>query len=486
VTSPPGTDEYDASSHDGSYPGPHDSARTGGQGTTRGTRAVRGTVKGAGAAARGVGRAGRFALKTARRAADAEGADVSGLNRLLWMHAFNDAGDAIAAIALAGSLFFSVPNGQEGTGWDVRAHVLLFLGLTMLPFAVVAPLLGPLLDRFSHGRRWAIGLTMAIRAFLCWALADSLPQQSIAMFPEALGILVMSKAYGVTRAAATPRLIPEGFSLVKTNGRVSLGGMVGVAVLAPIGLLLAYVGAPWVLRYAAIVFVVATVLAARLPGRVDHSAGEGTMSFRESDTRPISRGGRVRMGVPPAVAFALRANVAPKFLYGFMLMFFAFLLQSPHHPVPSWKSTILLGVVAGGAGVGNFLGIAAASLLRRIRPAVTVSAVVLADAVVVLVTALQVSVLTLALIGLVAGLGQALAKFSLDSTIQRDVPERVQTSAFARSDTTLQLAWVVGGFVGVALTPHEHSGLYVAFAALVAWTVYVLAGRPRQRAGDLA
>ena len=82
------------------------------------------------------------------------------------MHAFNTAGDAAVAISLAGTLFFQVPTGEA------RGQVALFLGLTMLPFAIVAPLIGPFLDRFSHGRRWAIGATMAIRAFLCWVLGD--------------------------------------------------------------------------------------------------------------------------------------------------------------------------------------------------------------------------------------------------------------------------------------------------------------------------
>ena len=80
------------------------------------------------------------------------------------MHAFNTAGDAAVAISLAGSLFFQVPSGEA------RDQVALFLGLTMLPFAIVAPLIGPFLDRFAHGRRWAIGATMACAAFLagCW------------------------------------------------------------------------------------------------------------------------------------------------------------------------------------------------------------------------------------------------------------------------------------------------------------------------------
>jgi hypothetical protein len=88
-------------------------------------------------------------------------------------------------------------------------------------------------------------------------------------------------------------------------------------------------------------------------------------------------------------------------------------------------------------------------------------------------------VVVLGLLGLTAGLAQSLAKLALDSTIQRDVPERVQSSAFARSDTTLQLAWVVGGFVGIALPLMPRLGLGVAAAVLAAWSVFVLVRRPR-------
>ena len=171
--------------------------------------------------ARATGRAGKFVGRQARRASRAEGAGESGLARLIEMHTFNTAGDAAVAISLAGTLFFQVPTGEA------RGQVALFLGLTMLPFAIVAPLIGPFLDRFSHGRRWAIGSTMAIRAFLCWVLGTAVVTDSTWLFPAALGVLIASKAYGVARAAAVPRLLPERLTLVKANARVSLSGVVG-------------------------------------------------------------------------------------------------------------------------------------------------------------------------------------------------------------------------------------------------------------------
>ncbi|MBI2246155.1 MAG: MFS transporter [Nocardioides sp.] len=436
--------------------------------TRRGAKVIRGL----GATARATQRFGRFTMRQAKRAAEAEGAGESGLSRLIQMHTFNTAGDAAVAISLAGTLFFQVPSGEA------RGQVALFLGLTMLPFAIVAPLIGPFLDRFAHGRRWAIGTTMAIRAFLCWVLADAVVTESTLLFPAALGVLVASKAYGVTRAAAVPRLLPQDFTLVKANGRVSMSGIVGVAISAPIAGLASLAGPEWVLRYAFVLFVVATVAAIRLPARVDSNQGEEELVLRGSSER---RGAGRRTRIPLAVAYALRANCGPRWLSGFLIMFMAFLLRE--NPIGDWSPQLLTGIVVGAAGLGNFLGVVAASVLKRISPAITVTAVLVADVAVAVVAALFYGVLTVALLGLLAGLGQALAKFSLDATIQRDIPHRVQASAFARSDTTLQLAWVIGGFVGIALPlDPPRLGLGVAAVVLAAWAVFVLANHPRRTA----
>ena len=176
--------------------------------------------------------------------------------------------------------------------------------------------------------------------------------------------------------------------------------------------------------------------------------------------------------MPAAVAFALKANCGPRWLTGFLTMFMAFLLRE--EPIGDWRPEVLLGLVIGAAGLGNTLGIALGSLLRRIDPALTVVLALVADAVAVLVAALFYGLLPLVVLGVTAGLAQSLAKLSLDSTIQRDVPERVQASAFARSDTTLQLAWVIGGFIGIALPLMPRLGLGIACAVVTAWGAYVL------------
>src|SRR3954463_8673257 len=391
-------------------------------------------AKGAMAASRATGRGLSSVFRFARRAASAEGAGASGLSRLIELHAFNAAGDAAVAISLAGTLFFANPG-------EARGQVALFLGLTMLPFAVVAPLLGPFLDRFSHGRRWAIGSTMALRAFFCWLMADAVASQSLAMFPTALGVLVSSKAYGVARAATVPRLKPQELSLVKANSRISLAGVVGAAISAPLAGLAATFGSQWSLRYAFVVFAGATILSILLPARADATEGELPVSLRDDQKK---------FRVPPGVVFALRCNAGLRLLSGFLTMYMAFLLRN--YPLPGWedRATLLMGLVIGAAGLGNTIGIGLGSVLRKITPSITVVVALLADAAAAIVAAVFYGLPAAVALGLTAGVAQSMGKLSLDALVQRDVPEHPRTSAFARSETLLQLSWVTGGFIGIA------------------------------------
>ena len=435
--------------------------------TARGARAAGSfSARGAKRAGSATGRAAGFTFRQARRASHAEGAGASGLYRLIELHAFNGAGDAAVAISLAGTLFFQVPTDQA------RGQVALFLGLTMLPFAIVAPVIGPFLDRFQQGRRWAIGATTASRAFLCWVLADAvIGGSSVALFPAALGCLVASKAYGVTRAAAVPRLLPPQLTLVKANSRISLASVAGATVSAPIAVGASMLGPQWSLRYAFVVFVCATILAILLPSRVDSSTGEDKPSLST-----LGRQKRRRPALPHNVVIALRSNTGLRILSGFLTMFMAFLLRDKPFAGFEDRPALLLGLVVGSAGLGSTAGIALGSVLRRIRPEVTVVATLVADAVVAVVVTVLWALPTAVLLGLTAGLAQSLGKLSLDALIQRDIPERTRAGTFARSETLLQLAWVVGGFVGIALPLVPQLGLGVAAAILALWTFWVFTG----------
>ena len=194
------------------------------------------------------------------------GAGEAGMMRLLDLHAASCAGDTLITIGLAGTIFFNADVGQA------RGRVALYLIITMVPFALLAPVVGPLLDRFRHGRRYALAVTMLGRAFLAWLISDYI--HGFGLFPAAFGVLALSRAYGVARSAAVPRLLPPGLGLSEAGARASIFGTVAGAVAAPIGLLAIKIGPQWPLRVASVVFIIGAVVAMRLPARADSDPPE--------------------------------------------------------------------------------------------------------------------------------------------------------------------------------------------------------------------
>lgn len=422
----------------------------------RGLRAVKHSAEGAQAAADAV--YGRI-----RRVTNAEGAGASGLANVLELSAVTSAGDLLVTFALANSLFFSVqPN-------EARTKVALYLVVTMVPFALLAPLIGPLLDRLRGGRRFAMALTTLIRALLALVMARTIGHGGLGLYPAAFGFLVASKAYGVSRSAVIPRVLPEGTSLVRANARISMAALAATAVGTPIGLGLGWLGPAWTLSAAALVFFAATWLCLRLPAHVDSNEGELKAQLRRRDrgtdaglaeTMPDRR----LRSVGPSVLLALRANIALRAFSGFFALFLAFLVR--RHPLGGLRDLTAIALVAVliavGSGIGSLLG----AWLKTRAPEAIVTAVLALSAVTAVLAAFFYGLPMVLVLAGVAGIAPALAKLSLDALIQRDTTERVRTSAFARSETFLQLAWVVGGGIGLVLPSIGVLGLSVLAAGL--------------------
>jgi hypothetical protein len=264
---------------------------------------------------------------------------------------------------------------------------------------------------------------------------------------------------------------------VAVNSRISLAGIVSGALGAGVAAGLAQVSPAWSLRVAFLVFCAGAVLAFRLPARVDSTIGETRTTLSLDDTGPIPR--RTSLGGP--VILALRANGALRAFSGFLTMFLAFLLRE--HPIGGLDDTVAIGLVAVAAGVGSTSGTTIGSRLRT-RPELVIVVVLGILTVAAVAGAFMYGVLTVLGVGLAAGLAQSLGKLSLDAVIQRDVPEAVRTSAFARSETVLQLAWVVGGAIGIALPLNGRLGLGIAAAGLVTMLVITIREIRRQHLTD--
>jgi hypothetical protein len=433
------------------------------------------------AAIAGTNRAARTVTRKVVRASKADGADESGLTALIWNQVLSYGTDAMITVALAGTVFFGASTHAQ------RGNVLLYLVITMAPFALIAPVIGPALDRLQHGRRWTMAGTGIGRAVLALVMASH-PSNLLWLYPCALGSLVLSKAYAVVRAAAAPRLVPAGMTLTSANARLTIFGLGSTLVLGgAVGVLIKVSGSYSVgLWLTAIGFAVCAFFAFRLPPQVDSAVsakrhpGEPPRPRTQEPVPPLARlRGWAKRGFDEHVVIALQGESALRLLSGLLTIYLAFYVESTAHGL---DAAIQLGAVVAAAGAGNFSGTAIGTKLKMARPEALIVAAVAITAGVCLLVALTFTIL-FAVIGMyVSAVANALAKIALDSLIQRDVVETLRSSAFARSETFLQLAWVLGAAVGVLLPSSSANGGPVGFwvAGLVMGAVAVVIGL-RQR-----
>ncbi|MFZ0229853.1 MAG: MFS transporter [Mycobacterium sp.] len=408
-----------------------------------------------------------------QRAATADGADKSGLTALTWPVVANFATDAAMAVALANTLFFAAATGES------KDRVALYLLITIAPFAVIAPLIGPALDRLQHGRRVALAASFALRTGLAVVLITNYDGatggfRSWVLYPCALAMMVLSKSFSVLRSAVTPRVMPPTIDLVRVNSRLTMFGLLGGTIVGG-GIaggieyacehLLHLPGALFVVIAAT---VAGAVLSMRIPRWVEVTAGEvpTTLSYRQGRRRrswpeEVRRAsGALRQPLGRNIITALWGNCTIKVMVGFLFLYPAFVAKA--HQASGWVQLGILGLIGAAAAVGNFAGNFASARLRLGRPAVLVVRCTVAVTGITLAAAVAGNLLMAAVATLVTSGSSAIAKAALDASLQDDLPEESRASAFGRSESTLQLAWVLGGALGVLL----YTNLWVGFSVV--------------------
>jgi hypothetical protein len=357
-------------------------------------------------------------------------------------------GDTLVTISLAGSLFFSI------SPTAAKSKVFYYLLFTLAPFAVVSPLLGPLIDRSRGARRAMVIFSASGRAILCPLMA--LHVHSLLLFPLAFLVLVLSKLYLVTRGALVPEVAVlagpdqrgEQTQYATLNARLTLLGTVaGFIVAVPGGAIWKLGGSSSLLWVDAFVFVGAAVAGFRLPTftrarPVQPAAftGEGPVDERAADLA------RLRLVAHPEVLLGLTRHV--------------------HHP---WRAGLpdLLARLRAAAAEGGAVHLRPGAerqwrrCHRRSRAARTIAGAperAAASPVVAMPDRRGVggrcvwgTLVAQVFLAFMVGLAGALAQPSFDAMTQRFIPQAAQGRAFARFATRQQLIWVVGSMIPVVV-----------------------------------
>lgn len=413
--------------------------------------------------------------------------------RLALVHSIFSAGTTLVTISLAGSLFFSVSPTES------KSKVLLYLLLTLAPFAVVAPALSPLLDRGLTARRASVAVACAGSAVLAWLMAGDL--KGLLLFPEAFGVLVLSKLYLVGKAALVPSMTADEDDLASANAKLAvLAGLAGFAI-SILGVPLLKAGASWVLRVDFFVFLAGGVAAARLPrghavaapvpvGNAEDGrplagppqpaplpppeslpGGPGSLIYNRSGQSKRQRidvkAERRRLGLPllvPEVTVALLAMTVLRGALGFMTFFLAFALRA-HQAATVWYGVILLA-----SGVGGLSGsLLVPRLRRRISEQQIIAGALAVTALAGVLTGWSGSIYAQPFLALVVGCTTTGAKPAFDSIGQQYVPPAALGRAFARFETQLQLVWVLCALVSVVIAFSYRAGdVLIAVACAVA------------------
>ena len=354
-------------------------------------------------------------------------ASASPFTRLARTHAVMAVGDGIMAVALAGSVFFNTDPNQA------RGRVALFLVLTMAPFAVLAPVVGPAIDRLPGGRRMAVALIAAGRGLMSVLLITNL--HTLVLYPLALVSLVLSKAYAVSKSALVPAVVTHETELVEANAKLGLiSGVCGFAAAVPA--VLAQLASPRItVALSAVAFAAAGVAALGLPRRLRTSLGDASAAETAHQRAALRAGG---ISLAAGCMSWVRATV------GFLTFHLAFWLR--HSGSSKMWFGVMLVASAGGTMAGNAI---APRLRRRLREELLlVAGVIAAAALALLATALpQVGIA--ALVTLAVAVAAAMGRLAFDAIVQRDAPDADRGRAFAGFETRFQLAWVAGAFVPV-------------------------------------
>lgn len=390
--------------------------------------------------------------------------------RLLTVRLVSQCSDGLFQAGLATLFFFSPENATTATGVAAAFAVLL------LPFTVVGPWAGVLLDRWR--RRQVLLVGNLVRTALTVLIAVIMATAGVGPVVYVLALVTLSVNRFLLSAlsASLPRVV-AGPLLLTANSITPTLGTVSAGIGAGIGLLLGLVlpdGGPKdvaALLSAAALMSVASLAATRIHrDRLgpDTRADAGEMRRALSVlARGLVDGARylVRRGTPGR---ALGVMAVHRFLYG--VVFIASILISRNllsDPADARGGLVTFGVIGAVTAVGFALAIVVTPVVSPlIGPHGWITVCLLMASATQALLAVTVARPAVLAGSLVLGLAAQGAKIAVDTIVQRDTADEFRGRAFALYDVLYNAAFV--GAAALAAVALPDTGWSPAVFALLA------------------
>ncbi len=373
------------------------------------------------------------------------------MRRLGRVHSLIACGEAAFAIALADSLFLSISPDAA------RSRVLLFLAISLAPFAIVAPFIGPVIDRIPGGRRITVFIVAVLRCVTVILMISRL--NSISLFALAFISLVLARTYSVSKTAIVPSLVKSDDELVSANSKLGLlSGAMGFVAAIPAGLL-QLIDSRATLVMSAVMFGLAGFASLQLPSHVA-TTPKAIEKIEIEELRSL----QVRR-----IAFSM---MLLRGMIGFLFFHVAFWLRDESAGT-AWFG-LGLGLSSLSIMIGNFI----APYLRR---QMSERAMMLFAFLIIGVIGIYAGVVGgitagIILISVTNGMG-SIGRLAFESVVQREAPDANRARAFVKFETLNQLAWVGLGLVAVILTLPGAVGFAVVGFVCMAGSVYFFLNR---------
>ncbi|MEH0844895.1 MFS transporter [Micromonospora sp. CPCC 205711] len=420
---------------------------------------------------------------------------VPAFRRLLALRLSGQFTDGVFQAALAGSVLFNPDRQATPTAIALAAAVLV------LPYSLVGPFAGVLLDRWS--RRTVAELTNLIRAGVALPIAalTFLGSEGPLFFVATLVVIGLGRLLLSGLSAATPHVVTDA-RLVTANavggtaGSVaySLGlgcallllqtvfpagntGYAAIALLAPVG----YLAAAALARFSFARYELGPDQA--LPHRPG-IAGEAAAVVRgmADGVRHLARA--------RGAAYAMAAQTGFRLLFGALALATLLLYRNRFAGHDLEGAPTQLGLVFGAGAIGVLIAaVVTPSVTRRIGGWRWVTGLLAAVAVALPVFGLPFAPLLLVVVVLVVNVAGHGIKIVVDTMVQHECADAFRGRVFAVNDTAFNLAYVLGMAAASLVVPVDGrsplllTGAAAGFAALAAGYAMV-AGRWARTAGD--